>query len=191
MKLLRQIAAVAFFLAVPVSALAAPDPVGAALAKLGAEAIRSADSDLCFPADAEEYEALGKNGVIRIEAASAIATELPLRTAYLEIKGVKVPLRLILTQPKSLDDQPGEGDKTRYWRQVSFYLAPLNVIRGGADLSVDFTGARRDFGITSFDDPTDGPAFYRLDEYNTPSEPSADALADLLKREYPDDFTAH
>lgn len=82
------------------------DPVNAVLEKLGTEAIRMADSDLCLPSNADEYEALGKNGVLRIEASSAISSELPITSAYLEIKGLQFPLTKIVAFEKYEDQAP-------------------------------------------------------------------------------------
>ena len=160
----------------------------AVLEKLGTEAIRMADSDLCLPANADEYEALGKNGVLRIEASSAISSELPINAAYLEIKGLQFPLTRIVAFDKFEDEKPATSKGTRYWHQVAFYRVPLNLIKQSSRLVIDFRGARRGFGVTTFTPSTDRPAFVRLDEYNTPSEPDGAALAALLAREYPNDF---
>lgn len=164
------------------------DPVNAVLEKLGTEAIRMADSDLCLPSNADEYEALGKNGVLRIEASSAISSELPITSAYLEIKGLQFPLTRIVTFEKYEDQAPATSKGTQYWHQVTFYRIPLNLIKQSARLAIDFRGARRGFGVTTFEPSTDRPAFVRLDEYDTPSEPNEAALAALLAREYPNDF---
>lgn len=179
----------AILLVAPVSlANARQDPGIAALEKLGGEAIRMADSDLCLPANAEEYEALGKNGVLRIEASSAISSELPINAAYLEIKGIQFPLTRIVAFDKFEDKEPATSKGTRYWHQVTFYRLPLNLIKQSARLVIDFRGNRRGFGVTTFAPSADRPAFVRLEEYNTPSEPDESALAALLAREYPDDF---
>lgn len=177
-------------LVVPSAAPAAQKSPEDILARIGAETIRTVNSDLCYPASAEEYEALGKNGVIRLDATSAIATELPLKSVYLEAKGLRIPLRRIVMLEKVEDAAPTTAKGTRYWHQVSFYLAPLNIIRAGARLAADFTGSRHDFGIMTYSPSANGPAFVRLDEYNTPSEPDSSALTALLEREYPDDFAS-
>ncbi len=164
------------------------DPMSDVLAKMGTEAIRMADSDFCLPANADEYEALGKNGVLRIEASSAISSELPIKSAYLEIKGLKFPLSRIAGFDKFEDAEPATSKGARYWHQVTFYLVPLNLIKQSARLAIDFRGARSGFGVHTFTPDSDRPAFVRLDDYDTPSEPDKDALATLLAREYPLDF---
>lgn len=169
-------------------ASAKPDPGLAVLESLGTEAIRMADADICLPANADEYEALGKNGVLRIEASSAISSELPIKSAYLEIKGLQFPLTRIVAFEKFEDAEPVTSKGTRYWHQVTFYRLPLNLIKQSARWAIDFRGARRGFGVTTFTPSSDRPAFVRLDEYNTPSEPDEAALAALLAREYPNDF---
>lgn len=165
------------------------DPFNAVLEKLGTEAIRMANADLCLPSNADEYEALGKNGVLRIEASSAISSELPIRSAFLEIKGIQFPLTRIVAFEKYEDEAPSTSKGTRYWHQLTFYRVPLNLIKQSARLAIDFRGARRGFGVTTFEPSPDRPAFVRLDEYNTASEPDEAALANLLAREYPGDFS--
>lgn len=157
------------------------------LDSMGIDPSRGTDFDLCYPANSDEYEALGKHGVVRIDAQSILSSELPLTRAYLTVKGLNFPLRMLVTLDKVKDDQANKRG-VQYWRQVSFYLVPLNLLKGkgGADLSVDFNGPRRGFEAGSIG--SQGPAFVRLDEYDTPSEPDMKALATLLAREYPDDF---
>lgn len=164
------------------------DPTAGVLERLGTEAIRMADSDLCLPLNADEYEALGKNGVLRIEASSAISSELPIKSAYLEIMGLQFPLTRIVAFGKYQDEAPATSKGTRYWHQVTFYRVPLNLIKQSARLAIDFRGARRGFGVTVFEPSSERPAFVRLDEYDTASEPDQAALAALLEREYPNDF---
>lgn len=175
-------------LLVAVPASAAPtEPFAETLDRIGLEATRMVNSDLCYPETGEEYEALGKNGVIRIEAISALSSELPLKAAYLELKGLKIPLRRLVQTQRTEDERPSTASGTRYWRQVTFYLAPLSLVRAGARLVVDFNGQRAGFGVTQFEVGGAGPAFVRLDEYNTPSEPDLEALGRLISREYPED----
>lgn len=69
--------------------------VDRALAEMGMAPTRGVDSDICYPATAQEYEALGKNAILMLTSSSVLATELPLRSAYLEVKGVRVPLQRI------------------------------------------------------------------------------------------------
>ena len=169
----------------------APSPaeaqdVDAALKPIGAEAIRSVDSDLCLPADSEEYVALGKNAVLMLTARSAIAAELPLRSVYVSAKGLRIPLQRWARMEKTTRDDGSSA-------QVSFYLIPIYLTKMKAALEVDFAGDRKAFGVMSFAEGAgyyskDTPAFVRLDEYDDPSEPDSQRLAGLLKREYPDYF---
>lgn len=93
--------------------------VDKALAGLGVEAIRDIHFDICFPATAEEYQALGKNAIVKVESSSALSTELPLWSVYVIRKGVQIPLARIVLLDKRQD--PGASQTT----QISFYLLPI------------------------------------------------------------------
>ncbi|NKJ02022.1 hypothetical protein [Novosphingobium sp. SG707] len=160
----------------------------AAMKAAGIMPTREVASDLCLPATADEYEALGKNGVLRLEAASLLSPELPLRRIYIVVKGLRIPLRQVAEFDKQQDAAPAKGQQQAYWRQVSYYLVPLNLVKAGAKLTVDFSGQRSGFFVSDLTLSQGSPAFARLDEYDTPGEPDDEALAGLLAREYPDDF---
>lgn len=165
------------------AAQTAKSKADAILREMGGEAIRTVDTDICLPATAEEYEALGKNAILMLESSSAISTELPLRRVYAIHKGVRLPLHRIITMEKTEDESGSQS------RQVSFYLLPIQLMKSNAKVEVDFTGERTGFGILTFteEDGLDegAPAFARLDEYNDPSDPDPTAVADILAREYP------
>ena len=154
------------------------------VADAGFDAIRHAGYDLCFPANAAEYEAVGKFGILRVAASSVNSEELPLRSVYLSVDGLIVPLQRI-TVDDAIEDAEQDARGIRYWRQNSFYLIPLNLLRKSPDLEVDFRGSRRGFGIGALSIDQHTPAFVRLDDYPVPSQPDSDALVTLLKREYP------
>lgn len=158
--------------------------------EIGQGIIRAVDYDLCLPATAEEYEAIGKNAVLRLSASSVLSTELPLQRVYLSTKGLKVPLRKLMDFPLSKTvegtDPLKPGDR---WEQASFYLVPINLIKAGGDLLADFRGARTGFGVGSLSMKSTSPVFLRLDEYDTPGEPEPKALSEMITREYPADFS--
>lgn len=158
-----------------------------ALSKLGIQPTRQADFDLCMPATAEEYEAIGKYAVLRIEARSVLSTELPLRAAYLRLKELSIPLRLIVAFEKH--EYQGSAPRGQAdWHQVGFYLVSINLVKQSPELMIDFTGQRTGFGIGTLSVSDAAPAFVRLDEYDNPAEPDTKAIAKLLYREYPNDF---
>lgn len=163
----------------------APD-IDRVLKDMGGEAIRHISTDICLPATAEEYEALGKNAVLMLRTSTAVATELPLKSVFAVHKGVRIPLHRIALLDK-FDD--AESSRTV---QVSFYLLPVHLMKVDADVSADFAGARKDFGILHFSAKQGldrgAPAFARLDEYDTPGDADPDAIARILVREYPDYF---
>jgi hypothetical protein len=152
--------------------------------KLGIEAIRKIDSDVCYPASSEEYAALGKNAILMLRSSSAVGTELPLRSVYVTYKGVRIPLARILLLDKSTDS---EGSNTS---QVSFYLLPIQYMKRDTQVLADFNGERKGFGILTFSAKAglskSAPAFARLDEYDTPGDADTQTVARVLAREYPD-----
>jgi len=153
------------------------------LPDLAKQTVRSIGFDLCLPIDAVEYEALGKHAVIKLVTTTAIAAELPLKSVFVDVRGVQVPLRRIWRSAVTQD-----GDR---YEQVSFYLVPLHFTKLESRLLADFNGQRRGFGIYSFGPATyddDAPAFVRLDAYDSPGEPDDEVLRKLLVREYPDFF---
>ena len=152
------------------------------LAKDGLQSIRGVDSDICYPANAAEYQALGKSAILMLKSDSAISTELPLRSVYLIHQKVRIPLQRLAATAKDEDDH---GRAT----QFSFYLLPIHYMKLDADLLVDFTGDRIGFSVMSFDGKSRDdqmPAFARLDEYDMPQDADPKAVAEVLAREYPD-----
>ena len=151
---------------------------------IGGEAIREVHSDICFPATAEEYEALGKNAILMLRTSTAISTELPLKAVYVMFKGVRIPLHRIVLLDQYADSNSGRTI------QISFYLLPIQLMKVGSQVLVDFSGSRKAFGVTSFSAnegiDAGAPAFARLDEYDAPGDADSDTIARVLAREYPD-----
>lgn len=158
-----------------------PDSI---IKSFGGEAIREVNSDICFPATAEEYEALGKNAILMLRTSTAIATELPLKAVYVIYKGVRIPLHRIALLDKYQDSTSGRAI------QVSFYLLPIQLMKVDSQILVDFSGSRKAFGIITFSAQegldAGAPAFARLDEYDAPGDADTDTVARVLAREYPD-----
>ncbi len=147
--------------------------------------IREAHYDLCLPATAEEYEAMGKHAVLMIVAKSVISTELPIKSAYLEVKDIRIPLQKFSRSEIREHREPNSGNE--YAEQVYFYLVPISLIKREARLVIDFSGQRSGFGLGTFGPETlsGAPAFIKLDEYDTGSDANMEAVAGLLAREYP------
>ena len=163
---------------------AATSKVDAAMRALDLQTIRGTNYDICFPANAPEYEALGKNAILMVRASSAISTELPLRSVYVTVKGLRTNLQRVHLEPRQ-----EAGDKSE---QVAFYLLPLRFIKSDAALAADFTGARQGFGMTQFSAralPKEMPPFARLDEYDQPVDADLATVREVLLREYPDIVT--
>jgi hypothetical protein len=166
-------------------AVAAPDGGVDKSEMLDSGVVRQISNDICLPATAEEYEELGKHAILALDSTSVISTELPLRSVYVIYKDVRIPLQKITTLPKN---QTKDGAT-----QVSFYLLPIKYMKSDAKLFADFSGDRKEFGITTFAereglDPA-APAFARLDAYDTPFDPDMSAVERVILREYPQHFS--
>ncbi|WP_415644129.1 hypothetical protein [Sphingomonas antarctica] len=158
--------------------------VDAAMRALNPQTIRGTNYDICFPADAAEYEALGKNAILMVRASSAIATELPLKSVYITVKGARTNLQRVHLEPKV-----EANDKSS---QVAFYLLPVRFMKSDAALAADFSGARQGFGMMQFSAralPKEMPAFARLDEYDQPVDADMATIKEVLLREFPDIVT--
>lgn len=148
----------------------------------GMKAARGIDIDVCFPANAVEYERMGKSAILMLESTAAEATELPLQSVYLVHKGVRIPLQR-LTALKKKDDRDGGA------AQTSFYLLPISYYKKDTRLVADFAGGRSDFGITEFsaaEQDENLPLFARLDREDDATDPDMSVVAEVLLREYPD-----
>jgi len=166
-------------------AVAAPDGGGDKSEMLGLGIVRQISNDICLPATAEEYEELGKHAILALDSTSVISTELPLRSVFVIYKDVRIPLQKITSLPKNLTKDGAT--------QVSFYLLPIKYMKSDAKLFADFSGDRKEFGITTFTeseglDP-EAPAFARLDAYDTPYDPDMGAVEKVILREYPQHFS--
>lgn len=152
---------------------------------MGLESTRTIDGDIAYPATSDEYDALGKNAVLMVDASSVVASELPLRSVYAVVNGVRIPLRRIMLGDKRYNEEE------QHTRQVSFHLVPIQVLKNKVALQADFGGSRTGFGFMSFgkgEAVSGAPAFVRLDEYDAPGEPDPDATVAMIRREYPDRF---
>jgi hypothetical protein len=156
--------------------------VSKALSALGVESIRGINTDICYPATASEYQAMGKNAILMVSADTAIATELPLRSVYITHRGVRIPLQRVAILKK--DESSAEKAS-----QISFYLLPIHYMKLDAKVAADFKGDRLGFGFMTFESenkPESMPTFARLDEYDFPQEPDLAIVGQILEREYPD-----
>ncbi|HEY3798377.1 MAG TPA: hypothetical protein VGL58_08485 [Caulobacteraceae bacterium] len=162
----------------------APPPPEISQAIPGVTASRNAHSDIALPRDSDEYDSLGKNAVLMIEANSFDRNELPISRTYVDTNGVKISLRGIASFPIQLrQSQNGE----RYFSQTTFYLLPVSLIKVAGTLQIDFK-ERRGFGISDF--PQGLPSFLAADDYDVAGDPVESALKRLLIREYPTFFKA-
>ncbi len=175
--------AAAAFALTPASAQGQQQSVDQVLKKMGLEATRAIDTDICYPNTGEEYEALGKNAILMVKSSAAVSTELPLRTVYVIYKKARIALQRVALMDKTVDPETSKA------LQISFYLLPIQYMKGDTQLFADFAGERKDFGFYSFTAKgglgKEAPAFARLDEYDTPGDADLSAVASLLAREYP------
>src|SRR3546814_15730915 len=145
--------------------------------------VRSIDFDLCLPADAIEYEALGKHAVIQLVTSTAIAAELPLKSVYVDVRGVNVPLRRIWRSGVAQN-----GDR---YEQVSFYVIPIQFTKQEGRILADFTGERRGLGIPTFGPTTyaeTAEQFILLEAHANPGEAAEESTQRQHNREHAEIF---
>jgi hypothetical protein len=174
----------------PCLAQSSPSPgINEVIASLGGAAVRAVETDIALPANTAEYEAMGKNAVLMLEASTALPSELPLRSTYVVFNDVRVPLQRLATLPAwEATERRGNEDET-YTHQISFYLIPIYLLKQDAWLMVDFQGRREGFRAFSFPvELTGAPPFIRADDYDYPSEPDLEAAATMTVREFPSSF---
>lgn len=114
------------------------------LAGMGLQSTRGIDTDICYPATATEYQALGKNAILMLKSTSALSTELPLRAVYLIHRTVRIPLQRIAITAKQ---EREEGRTTQY----SFYLIPIHYMK--QILECSRTSLATDLGLVSLPFP--------------------------------------
>lgn len=140
---------------------------------------RLVEYDRVFPANAEEYRATGKLGILLLSAISRDESELPLAAAYLG--GVK--LKCIGSARRTVPPKSATSIVYGQFRVDSFCLIPAGIARGKVDLTVDFAKNRKGFLLAESMDP---PDFVLNDPSpQTGATPNIAELRKIIDREYP------
>ena len=152
------------------------------LAESGRQAERIATFDIAWPADSQEYRAMGKYGIVLLGAVSAQQHELPMRRTYLRVDGVDIPLFKLASFPRRVDSVRLRMTVGAY-REDSFYLIPARATRRTGALLADFAANRLELLLATL--PFEAPAFILNDRDIGVVEPRADAVIAMMTREYP------
>jgi hypothetical protein len=144
--------------------------------------------DIAYPRDAREYKSLDGHGVVLLTALSQERGELPLRRVYVPVGGREVELRLLKLV---LSEQaPGDASATTFgpYRADALYLLPLYLRARPGDLLADFTAGRTALKVADFALPLPDDVKALGDKPPAGHGPSADALQQFIRREYPSFF---
>jgi hypothetical protein len=141
---------------------------------------RYIEFDIAYPADAAEYAAVGKYAVLLLAACSHDASELPLARVYVRDRALKRIGSAVRAVPAGSQAHKVLGEN----RVDSFYLVPVDLLRGKDALLADFAKNRTGFVVSSdFDLP---PDFILKDAApKVSSRPSLVAIRTMIDREYP------
>jgi hypothetical protein len=117
---------------------------------------RYAEVDIVFPANEEEYFALGGNAVAMIIASSEHQSELPLVRAYFQEEDGKEIILTKIIFNSDVDIFAGDkitkgkfaNDEKECFTNLSFWLIPISLFRDDKGIiMVDFKGERKAFAI--------------------------------------------
>lgn len=145
--------------------------------------------DIGYPKDAREYAGLDGHAVVVITALSQERGELPLRRVYVAADGKEVELQLL---KRVLSEQkPGEDVAARTFgpfRADALYLLPLHLRARPGELVADFAANRTGMKVADFSTPLPDDVKGFAVKPPTGAGPSAEALAQFIRREYPSFF---
>jgi hypothetical protein len=135
--------------------------------------------DIAFPSNPEEAVALMGLTVVMITATTQIAEELPPKRIYTNCGSEDFELRVLVSRVIPFDASwSGIIGRTRY---DGFYVLPLQHVRPGCKLLIDWAINRTGQVISEFDDevPPDVPVLPPI------GAPDEDLVWAVLEREYP------
>jgi hypothetical protein len=145
--------------------------------------------DIGYPQDAREYASLDGHAVILLTSLSQERGELPLRRVYVSAGGKEVELKLLKLV---LSEQSGAGDVSARtfgrFRADALYLLPLHLRAQAGELLADFALNRAGMKVAAFGTPLPDQISALGIKPPTAAGPSADALAQFIRREYPSFF---
>jgi hypothetical protein len=145
--------------------------------------------DIGYPRDAEEYARLDGHAVLLVTALSQERGELPLRRLYVSAGGREVelkPLKLALSEQTAALDLAARTFGP--FREDALYLLPLHLRARAGELLADFASNRTRMKLADFGTPLPDDVSGFGVKPPTGSGPSADALQEFIRREYPSFF---
>lgn len=145
--------------------------------------------DVAYPRDAQEHARLDGHAVLLITALSQERGELPLRRLYVSAAGQEVELKLLKLV---LSEQTAAGDLSARtfgpFREDALYLLPLHMRARAGELLADFALSRMRMKVVDFGTPLPDDVSKFGIKPPSGAGPSADALQELVRREYPSFF---
>jgi len=148
-------------------------------------AARGSSIDFCWPASAEEYQAIGKYVLVLVSVVTQDAAELPLRRVYVTVNGEQTELAKLSSQRRDVKKGSTTHPILGPFREDGFYVAPAGLMMRDGYLQADFAIRRSNFNLYKL--PGTPPDFVKADNDPMPARdatPNMPALKALLTREY-------
>jgi hypothetical protein len=148
-------------------------------------AARGSSIDFCWPASAEEYQAIGKYVLVLVSVVTQDAAELPLRRVYVTVNGEQTELAKLSSQRRDVKKGSTTHPILGPFREDGFYVAPAGLMMRDGYLHADFAIRRNNFNLYKL--PGTPPDFVKADNDPMPAKdakPNMPALKALLTREY-------
>ena len=148
-------------------------------------AARGSSIDFCWPASAEEYQAIGKYVLVLVSVVTQDAAELPLRRVYVTVNGEQTELAKLSSQRRDVKKGSTTHPILGPYREDGFYVAPAGLMMRDGYLQADFAIRRSNFNLYKL--PGTPPDFVKADNDPMPARdatPNMPALKALLTREY-------
>jgi len=148
-------------------------------------AARGSSIDFCWPASAEEYQAIGKYVLVLVSVVTQDAAELPLRRVYVTVNGEQTELAKLSSQRRDVKKGSTTHPILGPYREDGFYVAPAGLMMRDGYLQADFAIRRSNFNLYKL--PGTPPDFVKADNDPMPAKdakPNMPALKALLTREY-------
>lgn len=138
------------------------------------------DLDLVFSGDKEEYEAVGKYGLMVFALFSSDQTQLPLAHAY--VGGVE--LKCLPSVSRDVPSDSATAKAFGKFRADTLCLLPLDLEHKSNRISIDFAKSPKGLEVSSF--ALEEPDFMKADT-DLKSNPTPDPvmLQNFVNREYP------
>ena len=148
-------------------------------------AARGSSIDFCWPASAEEYQAIGKYVLVLVSVVTQDAAELPLRRVYVTVNGEQTELAKLSSQRRDVKKGSTTHPILGPYREDGFYVAPAGLMMRDGYLQADFAIRRSNFNLYKL--PGTPPDFVKADNDPMPARdatPNMPTLKALLTREY-------